>query len=467
MKQVWRRFWILVIGTALVVTACAPHQVESVCPPPDAQPTLEQPNVNIEVYVDGTPSMEGYVSNPDSRYSQTIEKLLRVLKVEPVGLDGQPRPLGGTAYFRLGNRPDGRKLDAISEAEYRQAKLSDFYSGTSLPRLPLLQVAEIDAAIVPPPSDRNKLTIIITDLYQREEDTAKIVTNLQKYVEASQQRGAVGILGIRSEFNGTIYSESPVGPGDFFYAMNSAPTRPFYVVFVGHLDDVHFYLDKLKRELQFGEGIEAMILSPYRLHHSVAFLNRQNGDNLSPEQRRQISIPISSVKQGGLVVNLTDPHVQPFSLRQTEPLTWPTQTALSPISHVLMPSQLEIGTTAHSFDPQTKSFIPDASLQQALSVPAVPLSGEALSVEAQINPGAISTSGIYFFQADATVNTSVDMPLEEPEWWSTWSGTKSRREGNKTTDLSLFMTDLKNRMVSLMRQQPLLVSRLCYVIHKN
>ena len=446
-----------------------PTQVSVTCPMPNTADASEQSAVNIEVYVDGTPSMEGYVSNPDSRYSQTIEQLLRVLKVEPVGLDGQPRPLGGTAYFRLGNRPDGRKLDSISEAEYRQSKLRDFYSGTSLPRLPSLQVAEIDAAIVPPPSEQNKLTIIITDLYQREENTAKIVTNLQKYVEASQQNGAVGILGIRSEFNGTIYSESPVGPGDFFYAMNSAPTRPFYVVFVGDLDDVHFYLDTLKRELQFGEGIESMILSPYRLHRSVAFLDRQNGDNLSSEQRRQVSIPVNSVKQGGLVVNLTDPHVQPLSLRrqQTEPLTWPTQAALSPISHVLMPSKLEIGTTAQSFDPQTKGFMPDDSLQQALNFPGVSLSGEALSVDAQITPSAISTRGIYLFQADATVNKSVDMLLEEPEWWSTWSGTKSRREGDKTTDLSLFMTDLKNRMVSLMRQQPPLVSRLCYVIHKR
>lgn len=467
MKQVWRRFGILAICTALVVTACTPDQVVGGCPLPDVLPALEQPDVNIEVYVDGTPSMQGYVSNPDSRYSQTIEKLLRVLKVEPVGLDGQPRPLAGTTYFRLGNRPDGKKLDVISEAEYRQAKLSDFYSGTSLPRLPLLQVAEIDAAIVPPPSDHNKLTIVITDLYQREEDTAKIVTNLQKYVEANHQRGAVGILGIRSEFNGIIYSESPAGPGDFRYTMNSAPTRPFYVVFVGQLDDVHFYLDNLKRELQFDQGIESAILSPYRLHHSVAFLNRQDGDNLSPEQRQQVSIPISSVKQGNLVVNLTDPHTQPLSLRKTEPLTWSSQVSLSPISHVLMPSKLEIGTTAMSFDTQAKSFAPDASLQGALSFPTVPLAGETLSVEAQVNPGAISTSGIYFFQADATVNTSVDTPIAEPEWWSTWSGTKSQREGNKTTDLSLFMTDLKNRMVSLMRQQPLLVSRLCYVIHKN
>lgn len=463
----WKRLFTLTIGVSLLITACIPEQASVTCPIPDMTRSDEPPSVSIAVYVDGTPSMQGYVSSSTSRYAQTIEILLRVLKVESVGFDDQPRPLSETTYFRLGNHSATQKVDRISEAEYRQAALNDFYSGTS-PRLPFLQVAEIDAAIVPPSTDQNKLTIIITDLYQREEDTAKIVTRIQQYIEASDQQGAVGIVGVRSEFKGTIYSESPAGSGDFFYASESNPQRPFYILFIGQIEDVHFYLDNLIEQLQFNQGIESVILSPYQMFMSVASLDKKTNDEITPEQRQQFSIPSNSIKHDRLVVNLEDPKIQPLILRSMDLINWPMQVNLEPIGHVLLPSELEVSTTPKSFNRNTQTFEADAqfpSLQQAINLDDMNLDGNIVNLTTQINSEQISPSGIYVFESDVTVKTS-GMPFSEPEWWSTWSGTKSRPSGNQTTDLNLFMTDLSNRMVSLMRRQPPLVGRFCYVIQK-
>jgi hypothetical protein len=255
---------------------------------------------------------------------------------------------------------------------------------------------------------------------------------------------------------------------DIFLALTLNPQRPFYILFIGQLEDVHFYLDNLIKKLQFNQGIESVILSPYKMFMSVASLDKKTNDEITPEQRQQFSIPSNSIKHDRLVVNLEDPNIQPLILRSMDLINWPMQVNLEPISHVLLPSELEARTIPKSFNRNTQTFEEDAqfpSLQQAINLNNINLDGNMVNLTTQISSEQISPSGIYAFESDVTVKTS-GTPFSEPEWWSTWSGTKSRPSGNQTTDLNLFMTDLNNRMVSLMRRQPPLVGRFCYVIQK-
>jgi hypothetical protein len=465
------------IATALFLTACIPIPIDLTCDLSGTTVNGSSNQVSIKVYIDGTPSMQGFVSDPNGRYAQTLEKLLSVLKVEPIGLDGKPRSFSRAAqFFRLGRLDDGKEVQVISREEYRQAELTDFYTGTA-PRFPLLEVSQIDAAIDPPSEGLNELTIIVTDLYQAQEDATKIVDNIKKYLSATNQNGAVGVLGVRSQFNGRVYTEALAGVGQFSYTSRGEPLRPFYILFIGQLDEVHFYLNKLQNDLIFNQGTEAVIFSPYRMYDKIASLDRKFQQDLykeiSPEQRKQITVPGVSLKHGRLVVNLKDQHVQPLILRSKEAIALPFQVNLASISHIMTASELTTQVTPKSFNPQLFNgkggFEPDTkhpSLQQVLSLKQLSPKESTLSFTAQIQPESIKPDGIYVFEVEARVNTSGE-PLSEQSWWNDWNSLPTSTDGTKTHDLESFLSDLRNMTIGLMRQKPLIIGRFCYVIQKG
>ncbi len=468
--------WLIgAIATLFFLTACVPTQTEVTCnPPPSAVGQSKQTvQLAINVYVDGTPSMQGFVanSNSNSRYVQTLEKLLSLLQTEPVSLQGQLRSFSRPPrFFRLGkNDRTGKDWEALkTTGDYRKAELPAFYSGSS--GLPLLSVSQIDAAIVPPDED-NELTIILTDLYQAQDDVTEMIKKIKQYLNKTQQQGAVGVLGIRSEFNGTVYTEALGGSGKFPYNSNGQPLRPFYVLFLGQLDDVYFYLNKLLGSGS-GDGKEAVIFSPYHLHQTLAYLQRKSKTDLTPAQSQSLQIPGTGMKQGRLVVKLRDEHVQPLSInKKSQPIDLFYNVELLPISQVLGAdtTALSTTTTPYSFEPKSGKFQPDlqnASLQQVLNFKDWQVANNKLSFSTQIQPEKVQPPGIYSFEVDVRVDTTGD-PLPDQAWWQKWHSSPASTDGSKTHNLQNFLSDLKGQTVALMRQAPPIVGRFCYVIQKT
>jgi len=474
--RVWTKWLIGAIATLFLVTACVPTQVEVTCnPPPSAvKQSAQTARLGINVYVDGTPSMQGFVadSNPNSRYVQTLKKLLSLLQTEPVSLQGQPRSFSRPPmFFRLGrNDRTGKDWESLKTTDdYRKAELPAFYSGSS--GFPLLSVSQIDAAIVPP-DEANELTIILTDLYQAQDNVTQMIKNIKQYLSKTQRQGAVGVLGIRSEFNGTIYTEAYRKSGKFPYNSNGQSLRPFYVLLLGQLDDVHFYLNKLLSS-GAGDGKEAVIFSPYHLHQTLAYWQRKSKADLTPEQSRSLQIPATGMKQGSrLVVQLRDEHVQPLSLhKKSQPIDLSYSVELLPISQVLGAdtTALSTTTTPQSFDPKSRRFQPDlhnASLQQVLIFKDWQVANNKLTFSTQIQPEKVQPPGIYKFEADVRVDATGE-PLLDQTWWQEWHSSPSSTDGSKTHNLQNFLSDLKGLTIALMRQEPPIVGRFCYVIQKT
>jgi hypothetical protein len=455
----------------LLMTACVPTQIKATCGSSNAD--ADAPNdksVAINLYVDGTPSMRGYVSQPESRYSQTLETLLSVLQDDPTALDGSIRKQSREVqYFRLGrNATTGKTEQKISRDETRAASLPQFYGGGTQPNL---AVSQIDAAIQTP-DEGNELTVIVTDLYQEKEDAGKIANAMQMYLKQTQKSGAVGVLGIRSEFNGTVYTEGQSGASSFEYNSQGKPDRPFYILFIGNLEDVHYYVDSLIKRLDFGKEIEADLFSPFRLYKTPAQLVRKTQKDLTSEERKWVSAPEQGMKYNRLVISLPDPTVQPLILRtKRDPIQMEFQATIAPISRVLISDDKAFELTITPMTApsgSSREFQVDQSnpnLQQALNLSNWKVKDNQISFTAEIQPEKLR-SGIYFFEATTKLDATGD-PLPTPAWWAEWNSPPTSQQGTKTHDLKLFMSDLRARTIALMRDEPPLVGQFCYLIQRD
>ena len=117
-------------------------------------PEAKSESVEIEILVDATPSMRGYVNNNrQSRYEQTLDWL------DSSAVSGWASNKSLIKYYLFGT--SRRQIDRQG---YLNAKKPAIYSGD------IFLDSQLKAAIAPP--SPNKLSVIVTDLYQTDNDSA-------------------------------------------------------------------------------------------------------------------------------------------------------------------------------------------------------------------------------------------------------------------------------------------------------
>lgn len=121
----------------------------------------------------------------------------------------------------------GTTVAELPGRDYLQAQHQAFYLDSHLNRETLIQNV-IDQI------STDRMTIIVTDLFQTDVDVNLLTREIkQKFITNGL---AVGILGIKSEFNGEVYD---VGPNNYTFhyeSDNTSPAtfRPFYVLAFGN-----------------------------------------------------------------------------------------------------------------------------------------------------------------------------------------------------------------------------------------
>jgi hypothetical protein len=164
----------------------------------------------------------------------------------------------------------------------------------------------IDAAIesnVPSKGLRDELKIIVTDLFQTQNDLGKLATELNTgYLK--QPDTAISVLCIRNSFFGKIYdlpNENDILPE------GAADSLPFYILICGKLPDVQHATELLKKRLKLStESILSIIYSSHPIPESTQPLRiKESGDytvytNLvkGAEEER---IPQVAISKGKLV----------------------------------------------------------------------------------------------------------------------------------------------------------------------
>lgn len=457
------RWLVLAIAILLIVIACQPVQVETfscdLSIPTSSSP--QSPTLTIAIYVDGTPSMQGYVKHPTNaktRYAQTIELLDQTFFVGK-----QSRAKSLVEYYRLGETSKKTPREG-----YLQARLPKFYNGSD-PNFPDLKVSKIETAITP--ADDNKLTVIITDLYQDGEDVTKLNKKIEDNYFNTQKGFAVGILGIKSEFNGDVYIEDGTNR-KFTYNTNdtkgnpikSKEFRPFYVIFIGQYRDIDFYFKNLSDSKKLPEDSHLVIFSPSHLVNEVAYL--QGSPNIPPGLNR-----VASLNNGQVAVETKDKKNEFFEIDRTATQDLPIEYSipLQPLSNTLLVEASSINVEIiqiKAYDPLAKMWKvqPQGSpFAKALELNQWQIDEKKnLKFVTTIKPNDIPDPGVYLFTVDA-----VAKGVQEQEWWSQWSSSDNTNNDWKTYNLEAFLKGLKGSTDNSIAKNKVAIGRFCYAIQKN
>jgi hypothetical protein len=413
--------------------------------PPSAAP-------EIAIHVDGSGSMLGYVKPTNSRYIQMLEVL------DSIFISSKPK------YYRSG----GEKNQQLSRQNFRKADLPDFYTGSN-PKFPKVS-SQLDAAITSP-GETKKLLVFVTDLDQNDADVNSLINKIEEtYLKDKKNSYAVGILAVKSEFDGTVYTNNPRSRPDFLYnTQGKQPTayRPFYVIFLGSYPDIVEYYEAIKNSKQeLVANAEFTVFSPKAPVKQVVYL--QGSSELPDGIERPFSL-----NNGQVSVEVNTPPYEVLAIDKNldrKELSIAYNLPLSPLGYTLLPqaNSIEAKYLIQSYDSFDRKFkkSDSTSLTQAVEQKDWKITPDKLQFQTIIRQEAFPEPGIYLFTVDAVVKD-----WQTPDWWNNWDWTtrKDNQDGSKTYNLLNFMENLKRTTTNLMSvddSKPV-IGRFCYAIQKK
>lgn len=175
--------------------------------------------INIDIYIDATTSMEGFAVNTSSKYSQFLDQL------EASGISAWKK--ADIKFFKF-----GQIVKPIDRNQFLSAKNElQFYKEKGI-----FKETYIDSVVKN--TDSKRLSVLITDLFQREGDVNTMVEKIKEKCFANNI--VVGILGVKTDFKGTVYDV----PGKPPYQLTTNE-RPFYAIVFGNNENLESLFDAL------------------------------------------------------------------------------------------------------------------------------------------------------------------------------------------------------------------------------
>jgi hypothetical protein len=432
------------IAAILLLASCTPNQQTIRCQPPATDPKNNQGitktnDIQLSLLIDGTPSMEGYVKNQNSQYLKTLQLL------DSASSTGWSGNQTNVTYFRFGSTKQ-----TINRETFLRAQLPGFYQGGAD-----FNVSRIDTVLSPPKA--NTLNVIVTDLYQKDADVQLVQNILKKeYLEAGY---AIGVLAIKSEFNGTIYDVGLSGQSFAYSTTGKAATtfHPFYVMVLGSYGNVQHFFEQLSRSGLTSVPYQMIIFYP----QLVAKAGVLTSEMLKKDLPKGIN-PTKSLNDGRVVLRkeAQDP-VQFFAIDKSLNQPISNQIAYEPLPHVLPAASGEIAlnVTSQKFQSKTKGFQPFQT--EAVTLSNWKVEPKNIQFQTLIQPAKLD-KGIYQFTFDV-----LPLELQEPNWWSTWTANEGSLDGSKTNNLLSFLRGLRLSTTELVKQQKTAIARLCYGIQRK
>lgn len=203
--------------------------------------TAKPESININIFLDATTSMKGYVSNVSGVYNKFLE-------------DIESSIVAGWKTADIHFYKFGTKFIKIDRSGFKSAGISQtFYSEAGI-----FEKTNIDAVI--DIMDSSKVNVIVTDLFQNDGDVNSIVMKIKERCFA---KGIyVGILGIKSDYNGMVY-DAKVPPYPFKSKVGDESTyRPFYALIFGDSVNIGHLLDSIKSNPSVKEE-NFILISPH------------------------------------------------------------------------------------------------------------------------------------------------------------------------------------------------------------
>jgi hypothetical protein len=182
---------------------------------------MSQDNIAIDIYIDATTSMAGFAVGEGTAYSQFIDQL------EASALSAWKS--ADIKYFKFGER-----IKKVDRNEFLSAKNKlAFYRENGI-----FKKTYIDSVVKN--TDNQRLSVLITDLFQDEGDVNIMVDQIKS--KCFNKNVMLGLLGIKTEFKGKVF-DTPNNPAG--YQLDSKE-RPFYALVFGDPSRMETLFEALK-----------------------------------------------------------------------------------------------------------------------------------------------------------------------------------------------------------------------------
>lgn len=427
-------------------------------------PEAKSDSVEIEILVDATPSMQGYVSNNrQSRYEQTLDWL------DSAAVSGWTNNKSSIKYNLFGT---ARR--SIDRQAYLNAKKPDTYSGSDA----IFSDGQLKTAITPP--SPNKLSIIVTDLYQTDNDITSVIENLKN--DYLKKGYAIGVLGIRSEFNGTVYDIGKHSARrSYKTAKKEDKFHPFYVVFLGSYENIEYYFNELSK--QSGGIINQ---DQFIVFYSKSFRTVSSFD--LDKYPSDFSASKGNIKKGSGTFVGDSVRATVKDSKQVLPILASTSSTTndpsnSTVKHTIpyYPLPYTLGVNVEDgFKVEPKSLVFDkANNDFSKNVDSkfiqfnswqIAKSADRIDFKTQIKSDAMSKGEIYKLNADL-----IPSDFKEPDWWQAWNldernfdpSNQDNFDGSKTLNLQSFLRQLKSITTELIASNKPIAANLCFAAQKE
>lgn len=364
-------------------------------------------SVAVRVFLDATVSMSGYVGNGSTEYVRFLEEL---------------EASAGTATWKtvtVAYNKFGTSVRAVDRAAFLQARSSAFYQEKGIASTTAIENV-IDC------SGANQLVVVITDLFQKEGDINAIVRQIK---ERCLGRGvAVGLLGVPSQFDGTVYDARV--PSYPFHSVvgDTATYRPFYALMFGEASEIVRLVESLKSRPFINAGyftlISDRVVSGYDVRMKKA--PRSNGlQNSSASEEGVFAFFLKSGADTGTVtasVRLrTEPSAPPVALGELRLIVEPVKPGAK---------TGQVGSA------------PDLALRKVTI-------GKDGEIQAELAISTASAPGLREY--DLSLATDAIKGFETPPWVAAFSSDNPTptTDANRTLNLERFVLDLRRAASSV------------------
>ena len=291
--------------------------------------------------------------------------------------------LGGWADAKVKFYRFGTHVEPIDRDSYLRVRNPQFYEDSDINRETRIEkVIDHEVQVGSDSGNGDRLAIIVTDLFQTDNDTNVLVARLKdNYLKNNLE---VGILGIRSHFDGVIYDIGVGIPPRPYKSDPKDPStwRPFYLLVVGRHADIAHYFDGL---ISAGlSGARTVIFSPH-LTDPIASFEEGSLDSTDKNLVRDSDIsPDPSARVKKLRVR-GNPNKTGF----TATLSY------SPLPHTTIfdPNRLEDLIIAK----RCPEMMKDSKTAKCLNVTAE-LVEQELKVTANLTPKDLARNEVYLFE---------------------------------------------------------------------
>ena len=415
--------------------------------------------------------MEGYVNTTSqSRY---IETLLALDKVFQINTSPDASSIT-TEYYRFGDT-----TQKINRDLYRDAQVPGFYNGSD-PRFTLLPVSDVSTVISKQPDKNEELIAVVTDLYQKEEDITQVSKPIKEYYlnnEGVKKGYAVGVIAIKSEFNGKIYAEDRANKEMKYSTEGKSNDKfhPFYIILIGSSNHIKHYTQQIRESIDKGNQssnfIKSTIFSPSQIIEKPSRVQAQESQKLPegilrPTSLNNGKIAIETkVDEPAELLEINDKEAKNSEITYIVPFQAFANTLTVKADKILIKPTVQEFNVSGELESSSND-----SVKKLLTLGDWKLTSESnqqLQFKAVLYPKATDTQGIYIFNFEAMATELQDEKDPSQTWWSEWSSTsKTIEDGSKTYNLLEFLRQLRSMTSDSLPvgDKNRLVGKFCYAV---